>query len=61
MKTLLNYLTQASTWEGIATGALTVGAVVDTIATGGIVSGIIAAAGTVASTTSILRNDRKDK
>lgn len=59
MNTLLNYLTQASTWEGIATGALTIAAVADAATTGGAVSGILGAIGAIASATSIVRDDRK--
>ncbi|WGW00354.1 hypothetical protein QF117_09135 [Vibrio sp. YMD68] len=61
MKKLLNYLTQASTWEGLATAALTIGAVADVATTGGIASGVLAAVGAIASTTSIARDDRKGK
>lgn len=59
MKTFLNYITQASTWEGIATGVLTVATAMDAVATGGAVSGLIAVTGAIASTTSIMRDDRK--
>ncbi len=59
MNKFLNYITQASTWEGLATGALTVAAVTDAVTTGGAVSGVLALVGGIASATSIARDDRK--
>ncbi len=59
MNQFFNYMTQASTWEGVVTGALTVAAVADAVATGGLVSGTLGVIGAIASATSVTRDDRK--
>jgi len=59
MNQFFNYMTQTSTWEGVVTGALTVAAVADAVATGGLVSGALGVIDAIASATSVTRDDRK--
>ncbi len=59
MKNVLNYLKQASTWEGVTTALLAVALASGDIATGGAVTTILTVVGGIAAATSIARDDSK--
>lgn len=57
---MIKRLKQVSTWEGFITAAVSVALLVDAVTTGGSVTAILGALGSIASATSILRDDDKD-
>lgn len=58
---MIKLLKQTSTWEGFVTAALSAALLADAIITGGSVTAVLGALGSIASATSILRDDDKDK
>lgn len=56
---MIKLLKQTSTWEGFVTAALSAALLADAIITGGSVAAVLGALGSVASATSIFRDDDK--
>ncbi|WP_337917336.1 hypothetical protein [Vibrio cholerae] len=61
MNKFFKVLKQRSTWQGLALLGLTVGQVLGDAATGGAVSGAIAAVGTVGGALGLLDDDKVSK